>query len=259
MLKISAVIITRDEEERIVPTLQSLDWVDEIVVVDTHSQDRTRELCRKYTDRVYVREWKGYVEQKNYVLQLASHDWVLSLDADERVSEELRAEIGELIKEGMDCDGYYISRKVFYLGRWIKHCGWYPDYKMRLFKKSRARWVGGSVHESCLVEGKVGYLRSPLLHYTYRNISEHLSRNNLYAELSAQDKFHQGERAGIAKLIFFPMATFIKTYFIKLGFLEGVAGLIISVISATYVFLKYAKLWDMWRIEKREKSSPGIK
>jgi len=259
MLKISAVIITKDEEERIVPTLQSLDWVDEIVVVDAHSQDRTRELCRKYTDRVYVREWKDYVEQKNYALQLASHDWVLSLDADERVSEELRAEIEGLIKEGMDCDGYYIPRKVFYLGRWIKHCGWYPDYKMRLFRKSRARWVGGSVHESCQVEGKVGYLRSPLLHFTYRNITEHLSRNNLYAKLSAQDKFRQGERAGIVKMVFFPLATFIKTYFIKLGFLEGVAGLIISVISATYVFLKYAKLWDMWRREKEGKTSPGIK
>jgi len=253
MVKISAVIITKNEEERITPTLQGLHWVDEIVVVDAHSQDRTRELCRKYTDKVYVRKWKGYVEQKNYALQLASHEWVLSLDADERVSEELRAEIEKLRKEGMGCDGYYIPRKVFYLGRWIKHCGWYPDYKMRLFKKSRARWVGGSVHESCLVEGKVGYLCSPLLHFTYRNISEHLSRNNLYAELSAWDKFRQGERASIVKMVFFPFATFIKTYLIKLGFWEGVAGLIISVISASYVFLKYAKLWEMEKTEKRGK------
>jgi len=257
MVKISAVIITKDEEERIAPTLQSLDWVDEIIVVDAHSQDRTRELCRKYTDKVYVREWKGYVEQKNYALQLASHDWVLNLDADEKVSEELKREIEELRKRRMDCDGYYIPRKIFYLGRWIKHCGWYPDYTMRLFRKSKARWVGGLIHESCLVEGKVGYLRSPLLHFTYRNISEHLSRSNLYTELSAWEKFRQGERASILKMFFFPIAAFIKTYFIRLGFLEGVAGLIISVISAAYVFLKYAKLWEMGRREKKGKFSPG--
>ena len=259
MIKISAVIITKDEEERITPTLESLPWIDEIVIVDAHSRDRTRELCKKYTDKVYVREWKGYVEQKNYVLQLATHDWVLSLDADERVSDELRDEIEELRRGGMDCDGYYIPRKVFYLGRWIKHCGWHPDYQMRLFRKSKARWVGGSIHESCLVEGKLGYLRSPLLHFTYRNISEHLKRSNLYAELIARDKFRQGERASILKMVFLPLAAFIKTYFIRLGFLDGVAGLIISVLSANYIFLKYAKLWEMRRSEKEGKLSPGVK
>lgn len=252
MEKISAVLITHNEEHNIAAALESLKWVDEIVIVDAHSQDKTTEIARQYTDKLYFHPWNGYVEQKNFALNKASHEWVLSLDADERVSPELREEIETLRKEGFKCDGYYVPRKARYLGRWIKHCGWCPNYQMRLFQRRNARWVGGSVHERCQVKGSTCYLKNPLLHFTYKNIQDHIERMNLYSTLSAQDKIAEGKKVGLIEIIGAPIAAFIKTYIIRLGFLDGIPGLIISLIIAYYAFLKRAKVWERWAKDVEE-------
>jgi glycosyltransferase involved in cell wall biosynthesis len=244
MKKISATLITFNEEDNIREALESLKWVDEIVVVDAHSQDKTVHIARQYTDKIFVQTWKGYVEQKNYAIKKASFDWILSLDADERVTDELREEIERLRTTGVACDGYFVPRKTFYLGRWIKHCGWYPNYQLRLFRKSKACWIGGSVHERCKVDGVTCYLKNPLLHYTYKNIFDHIERMNLYSSLSAHDRISSGKKTNLIDILGAPIAAFVKTYFIKLGLLDGIPGLIISTIISHYAFLKRIKVWE---------------
>jgi len=243
---ISACIITYNEEKNIAACLESISWVEEIIVVDSLSSDRTVELCRKYTDRVHLKEWQGHVRQKNYALQLARHEWVLCLDADERVSPELRREIEECLStENRSADGYYFPRHSFYLGRWINHGGWYPDYKLRLFKKSRGRWGGKDPHDRVLLDGDGAYLQSDLLHYVYRNLSHQLQTVDSFSSITAAGLDADGERFSPARLVLRPIFKFIGTYVIKRGFLDGLPGFIISVASSFYVFLRYAKLWEL--------------
>ncbi len=244
MEKISATLITYNEEDNIGAALESIKWIDEIVVLDAHSKDKTVHIAHQYTDKIFVQTWKGYVKQKNYAFEKASFEWILSLDADERVTDDLREEIETLRKTGFTCDGYFIPRKTFYLGRWIKHCGWYPNYQLRLFRKSKACWVGGSVHERCKVDGISCYLKNPLQHYTYKNIYDHIERMNLYSSLSAQDRIKKGKKTSLIEIIIAPIAAFIKSYVLKRGFLDGIPGLIVSTVIAHYAFLKRAKVWE---------------
>ncbi|MCD6451703.1 MAG: glycosyltransferase family 2 protein [Acidobacteria bacterium] len=248
--KLSVVIITKDEEENIEEALSSVSFADEIVVVDALSSDRTVEIARRFTDKVFLREWKGYVEQKNFALAKARFPWVLSLDADERVTPELAREIEEVLSARDKADGYFIPRRVFYLGRWIRYGGWYPDYQLRLARREKARFVGGSVHEVMRVEGKTERLSSFLLHFTYKDITEHIERMNLYTSLVAFDRKKEGRRPSLLKLIFSPPLSFIKGYIIKLGFLDGIPGFIIAFLSSCYTFLKEAKLFELYRSEK---------
>ena len=255
MEKLSVTIITYNEEENIRDCLQSVKWADEIVVVDSFSTDKTVEICRGYTDRVYQNRWCGFVEQKNFALSKASHNWILSIDADERVSDDLKEEIIARLKSRTthyNVDGYYMPRRTFYVNRWILHCGWYPDYKLRLFKKDKGRWEGTggtAIHESVKVDGRVGYLKGDILHYSFRDISSHLKTINSYTSISAGEKFKKGERAGILSMLLRPPLNFLKMYFLKRGFLDGIAGFIVSILSSFHVFIKYAKMWELKRNE----------
>lgn len=253
-MKITATVITLNEEHNIAAALESLSWADEIIVVDSESADRTVEIARRFTDRVFVRPWPGYSAQKNFAAAQATNDWIFSLDADERVSEELALEIEQLKGGGGDpqAAGFEMPRLTFYLGRWIKHSGWYPDHKLRLHNRNRARWRGEFVHESLEADGKVERLSGNILHYTVRDASEHHLRMDRYTTLAAQQAFAQGRRASVGSILLSPIAVFLRSYFFKLGFLDGIQGLAIARFAAHYEFLKNLKLWEMRRTMNEE-------
>ena len=243
---ISACIITLNEETNIRDCLESIRWVDEIVVVDALSSDETRAICREYTDKVVERPWEGHIAQKNYALSLATHEWVLCIDADERVSADLRDEIHrEMEDTTRTWDGYYFPRQTFYLGRWIRHGGWYPDYKLRLFRKTKGRWAGVDPHDVVQLDGRAKYLRSPLYHYTYRDIAHHLREMNQYTDIAATQKERAQATFPLAHMLLNPIVKFVRMYIVKRGFLDGIPGFIIAVCGSFYVFLKYAKLWEL--------------
>lgn len=245
-MKISATVITLNEETNLADALRSLDWADEIIVIDSESTDRTLEIARQFTDKVILQKWLGYSAQKNFATEQASYDWIFNLDADERVTPELASELLALKQaENPNCAAFEMPRKVFYLGRWIKHSGWYPDYKVRLYHRNRGRWVGDYVHESVKVEGEVKRLRGELLHYTVHDASEHHLRLDRYTTLAAREAFEKGKSASIAAIALAPLATWIKSYIIKLGFLDGWQGLAIAYFAAQYVFLKNLKLREL--------------
>ena len=248
MPPVTATIITKDEADSIVDALRSLSWADEIIVVDAESRDETVALARQFTNRVYVRPWKGYVDQKNYAASLATHDWIFSLDADERVPAELRAEIEALLSSEPDAHGFRMPRVSFYLGRWMRTTDMYPDYQLRLYDRRHAQWDGMHVHESVKVNsGSAGYLKNELQHYPYKNLSEHLIRMDRYTTLAARQMFEKGMRATRLELLFHPALAFARNYIVKGGFRDGKPGLIISLVNSYYVMLKFAKLWELQR------------
>ena len=256
-MEISAVIITFNEEKRLEPALKSLaGLVSEIVVVDSFSNDNTVKLAKKYTNKVFQRKWTDYTDQKNYANTRTSFPWILSLDADERISTELRKEILEIKKEEPECDGFSIPRQVYYLGKWIRHSGWYPDRKLRLFRKDRARWEGEYVHERLVIEGKIQKLSGSIHHFTYRNISEHLDRINKFSELGAQKLYANGKKCRWHHLVFVPFFRFVKSFFWRAGFLDGYPGFIVSVLNSYSIFLRYAKLREIWKKGERIEPFP---
>ncbi len=240
-MKISAAIITFNEERNIARVIESLRCCDEILVLDSGSNDRTVEIAGKLGARVVEASWHGYAAQKNIAVELAQYDWVLSLDADESLSEALEAEIWQIKKTGPNFDGYTVPRLAQYLGRWILHGGWYPDRKIRLFDRTKAKWVGSFVHESVRVDGTVGHLQSNLLHFTCSSISEHLRTMDRYTTLAAQEIAARQKTISLSRLLFDPPWTFLQTYLLKLGFLDGVEGLAIAYMAAFYNFAKYSK------------------
>jgi glycosyltransferase involved in cell wall biosynthesis len=244
-MKISAAIITYNEERNIARAIESLRCCDEIVVIDSGSNDRTVELATKLGARVLDLAWRGYAGQKNYASECCENDWVLSLDADEALSEALEAEIWQIKKNGPDFDAYTMPRMAQYLGRWILHSGWYPDRKVRLFDRRRAKWVGSYVHESVVVEGSVGRLESSLLHFTCSSLSEHLRTMDRYTTLAAEQLVDQNAQIGWRHLALDPPWTFFRTYVLERGFLDGAEGLAIAHMGALYNFLKYAKAKNM--------------
>ena len=245
--RISACIITKNEQEKVRDCLESVCWVDEIVVVDSHSTDDTVQICREYTDRVIVRDWPGHIEQKNFAIDSASHPWILSLDADERVSETLREEIEKLRNQGLleYADGYRMARRVNYAGHWIDHCGWYPEYKIRLFRKNKGRWGGENPHDLLSCAGSVRTLKGDLLHYSFDSISDHLKTIDFFTTISAKELFKKGKRGSVVALILRPLWCFFRMYFLQLGFLDGRAGFTICTLSSLHVFVKYAKLREL--------------
>jgi len=248
VLPVSAIVITKNEADAIADALASLSWADEIIVVDAASTDDTVAIARRFTDRVYVREWNGYVDQKNHAASLAVHDWIFSLDADERVPEELSHEIRAVLAAEPAARGYRMPRVSFYLGRWVRTTDMYPDYQLRLYDRRHARWDGLHVHESVKVDSApVGYLKSELQHYPYKNLSEHLIRMDRYTTLAARQMFEKGRRATRLELLFHPPVAFARNYILKGGFRDGKPGLIISLVNSYYVMLKFAKLWELQR------------
>ena len=248
---ISACIITFNEEDAIRDCLDSIKWVEEIVVVDSFSQDSTVAVCREYTDKVFQIEWQGHVKQKNCALGYASNEWVLCLDADERVSPELKEEINnQLSVHAHGFDGYFFPRHSYYLGRWINHGGWYPDYKLRLFKKSKGQWGGKDPHDKVILDGTSKHLKGDLLHFVYKDLSHQLQTVDNFSTISASVLEYEGKKFSLLKLLFRSPFRFFEMYVIKRGFMDGLPGFIIAVASSFYVFLKYAKLWEL----KRHKS-----
>lgn len=246
MNSISAVLITRNEAVNVDGALHSLSWADDIVVVDCGSNDATLDICRQYTDRIFHRDWTGYVDQKNFAVEMASYDWIFSLDADERPSPELVSEIQLLRCSGFEHAGYRIPRVAFLMGRWLRHGDWYPDYQLRLFDRRRGRWQGGRVHESVkLRDGKPGLLKGELHHFSYRSLSDYLKRLESYTSLAAADYHDRGKTANAAELLFDPLVTFMKAYFLKRGCLDGLPGFMAAVMGSVSVYFKYAKLYEL--------------
>lgn len=245
--RLSVGVITLNEEEAIGPCLESVRWADEIIVCDSGSSDKTLAIARQYTDRVYVDEWRGFSGHKNLCLDRATSPWYLSLDADERVSPELRDRIQAVLADPAALDGYAVPRRNFFLGREIRRCGWYPDRSIRLFRRERGRFGARAVHEGVEVQGRVGTLDEPLLHYTYSSLREYLERMNRYSTMAALELRDSGRRFRAWDLLARPPATFARMYVLQGGLLEGWRGLLLSVLYAFYTFAKYAKLWELSR------------
>jgi glycosyltransferase involved in cell wall biosynthesis len=246
-VKLTVTVITRNEAANIAAALESVSWADETVVVDSHSTDDTVSIARRLATRVEVREWPGYSAQKNFAADLASHDWILSIDADERVTPALASEIRQVLGTAPTFNGYRIPRVAWYLGRWIRSTDWYPDYQLRLYNRRGARWNERRVHESVAVDGPVGQLQREIEHYPYRDISHHLRTIDRYTTLAAQDQLAAGRRASAWRTFFYPRFAFLRNYILRGGFRDGSVGLVVSLLNSYYVFLKLAKLWELER------------
>jgi glycosyltransferase involved in cell wall biosynthesis len=244
-MRLSVIIIALNQEANLGACLASVRFADEIVVVDTGSTDRTVELARAASARVVVTAWQGFAGTKNFALDQARGDWVFSLDTDERVSAALQTEILAIVQADGPLNGYRVPRKNYFGGRWIRHLGWYPDYTLRLWRRSRGRYRDREVHEEVEVAGAVGTLQAPLDHYSYHNLEEYAARQDRYARLAAREMFKQGRRPRPGELWWHPFFTFLKLYFLKTGFLEGALGLALARQGSRYNFLKYHYLQEL--------------
>lgn len=248
---ITAFIVCCNEEAHIERCLQSVAWCEEIIVVDSGSTDKTLEICKKFTSQIFHREWTGYVEQKQFALSQCTGEWILNLDADEEISPELKEEVQQVLARDklgkVKENGFFISRVVFYLGRWWRKGGWYPEYRLRFARRHKTSWAGTDPHEKAIVEGPTGKLKGELLHYTYKNITDQIARLNRYSSTAAQQLYVKGKKASVSKLIGRPLARFFKFYILKRGYRDGVAGFIVALLETYYVFLKYVKLWELNR------------
>ncbi len=251
-MKISAVIIAFNEEDRLTDALISCqDIADEIIVIDSYSTDKTVEIAKKNGAIIIQNEFKNYGDQKNFAMKQASNNWVLNLDADERISEELKSEILNIkmkdIKDDNDFSAYKIKRKTSYLGRWIKHSGWYPDKKIRLFKKDKSHWEG-RIHEGLIVEGPISSeLNGDILHYTYRDVTDHIKRLNRYSKMQVEDIVKKGKKLLYLRVIILPPITFVRFYVWKMGVLDGFPGFLIALISSWSTAMKYIKAIELNR------------
>ena len=243
MKKISVTVITKNEEKNISDCLKSVSWADEIIVVDSESTDTTVELTKQFTDRIFIRKWEGYVPQKRYALSLAANEWVLSLDADERITPELKEEILNLTPA--DYSGFRIRRKNFLIKKEITSCGWEKDYQLRLFKKDKTDLDERLVHEKFVTEGKVGTLKNPMLHFTFSSFEDYLAKINIYTSLKAQELFKKKKTVGTWTIFSHTVSAFFAFFFIRRGFKDGVYGLMISLLHSVSTMMNYIKLWEL--------------
>jgi glycosyltransferase involved in cell wall biosynthesis len=244
---LSIAIITCNEETNIRRTLESVKWADEIVIVDSGSTDKTVEICREYTDKVFHQDWLGFASQKNLAIDKTGGDWILSLDADEPIEAPLAEEIRTIISSKKTHDGYWIPRKTFFLGKQIRHGGWYPDYNLRLFRKHKGRFEQRAVHEAIKVQGTVGRTRYAIEHLAYPDITSYMSSINKYSSLAVTVMAKKGIgsfKTSPVNIMLRPVFTFLLKYFFRLGFLDGKHGLVLNLFHSYYVFAKYAKAWE---------------
>ncbi|MBW2622334.1 MAG: glycosyltransferase family 2 protein [Deltaproteobacteria bacterium] len=246
METLSVTIITQAEEDNIRASLESVSFADEIIVVDSGSTDRTREICLEYTDKVHHRDWNGYASQKNAAGDMASGDWILNLDADERVTGELAAEIQQaLASPGPGIAGYYLNYKVLFWGKWLSHGGFYPEKHLRLYRREQGSFPQRTVHEALEVRGRTAELKGHIEHYTYKGIEDFISRMQQYSTLSAREYARQGRSTGVVRMSARAIFTFIKMYILRRGFLDGYKGYVVAVLYSVYTFTKYAKLKEL--------------
>jgi glycosyltransferase involved in cell wall biosynthesis len=244
---VSAYVLTFNNRRTIERCLKSLDWVEELVVVDSLSTDGTYEICQRYTEKAYQRPWTGHRDQYQYAADLTTKEWTLFVDADEEIPPELAREIRERVQGGAEgVDAFFVYRRTYYLGRWIRYGGWYPDGEIRLYRRTKGKWEG-ALHAKIVVNGRVESLKNQYLHYTYRNISDQIQTIDKYSRIAAEDMVREGKRFSFFKLFFRPPFRFFKEYLLKSGFRDGFPGLVIIVSTMFYVFIKYAKLWELTR------------
>jgi glycosyltransferase involved in cell wall biosynthesis len=252
MIKLSAVIITFNEDEHLEKCLRSIEGIaDEIIVVDSYSTDRTKEICSQFKVSFVEQKFLGYKEQKNFAVAQASNAYILSLDGDEALSKELQKSVLEL-KENWKLDGYYCNRKNNYCGQWIHHSNWYPDKKLRLFKKGKGEWKGINPHDcySTYNPNSIGEVRGDILHWVFRDYAEHLQKIDRFSSIAAQAYFDLGIKSTIGKIVFRPTWAFLKSYILRLGFLDGLNGFIICVQTFNMTLMKYVKLYELQQKNK---------
>jgi glycosyltransferase involved in cell wall biosynthesis len=247
MKRLSVCVITANEAERLRACLESVAWADEIVVVDADSTDKTVQIAREFTDRVFVRPWPGFAAQKNFALAQATGDWLLSLDADERVPPDARAAVERVLTQDGPQAGYAFPRRNIFWGRWVRHGGLYPDWQLRLFRRGAGEFLDHAVHESVRVTGEVARLAAPLLHASYRDLEDFLTRSNRYSTLAAEDWVRRGRAISARDLVVRPLGRFLSMYVLHAGFLDGWRGLVLAVLYAHYVFLRSLKVWERTR------------
>ncbi len=265
-LPISCCIICGNEEKDLPEAIRSVDFVQEIVVlVDDRTTDKTVEVAQNAIAQgqdlvLKVEPWRGHVAQKNRALELAQQDWALCLDADERVSEELKESIQTLFLNGEPSkEGYSMARLTFYLGKWIRGGGWYPDRKLRLVKRSVAKWGGVDPHDHLQVEGSTEELKGDLLHYSYSEVADHIDKLDLYTSIAARQMEEKGSGSPVLKILYHPPWKFLKMYFLQRGFRDGKVGFILACIGSFYVFLKYAKLWELKRNQRHARTHGAVR
>ena len=252
MTKLTVIVPCRNEERMIRDCLESVKWADEIFVVDSGSTDRTLDIAREYTSRIVVHEYVNSAAQKNWAIPQATHEWVLVIDCDERATPELQNEIRALLEGEPACAGYEVFRKNTFFGKPVNHCGWERDKVLRLFLRDKCRYQDKHVHAEVIVDGKVGVLRGKLEHHTYRSFDQYLEKFGRYTTWSALDMKRQGKKATFWRIFSRPVFRFFKMYFLRQGFRDGTAGLVLCWLAAFSVFMKYAKLWVMQRVDAGE-------
>lgn len=244
MADISVILITKNEEHEIKACLDSIKWVGEIILVDGFSEDATVSIARKYTDKIYQRKWDGYGSQKQYALEKATGEWILSIDADERVTPELKTEILEFIKSPkQDIAGFNVPYKFYFFGHLMRYGGCSREKHLRFFRRSGSRFTQDSVHEGVHVQGKIDTFKNHIIHNSYKDIDEYFEKFNLYTSLDAEKKFARGMRTSVWRF-FICKWVFLNRYIFKLGFMDGVYGLLWALFSSFYALVKYAKLWE---------------
>lgn len=258
-MSISAVIITKDEERNIADCLESVRWADETIVVDAGSVDRTVDIAKAYTPGVFVRSWPGYGPQKNFGIDQAASDWILIVDADERVTAPLREEIQKLMKAGVppNVTGYEIPRRNFFYGRWIQGGGVYPDYQLRLFRRTAGRYDDVLLHERFQIAGRVARLSSPLDHYSMPTIRHHVRKMMRYTTLGAQEKLKTSSHISTMQIGANHLGTIAKTYLLRKGYQDGIHGLIVAMFAGMHTFVKYAKAWEALRPRSETQGARG--
>ncbi len=255
---VSVYVLTFNNLRTIERCLKSLGWAEELVIVDSFSTDGTFEVCKQYTDKACQVAWKGHRDQYQYAADLTTHEWIMFVDADEEVPSELVEEIGRMLKDGAEgVDGFFVYRRTYYLGRWIRYGGWYPDGEIRLYRRDKGRWEG-TLHAKVVVNGGISTLKQQYLHYTYRDISDQIQTIDKYSRIAAEDMAQSGEKFSLFKLLFHPPFRFVKEYLFKSGFRDGLPGLIIVISTMFYVFIKYAKLWELTALSKKEKKDGSL-
>jgi glycosyltransferase involved in cell wall biosynthesis len=248
MPKLSVIIITKNEGENIRACIESVNWADEIIVVDSGSSDATVEICRELGAQVHQHDWPGFGMQKNRALSYADHEWVFSIDADERVTSELRAQLINAMEDG-NKNGYYVPRLSQFCGRFIRHSGWYPDYVLRLFRRTKGRFSDDTVHERVIVDGNTGKLTCPLLHYSYLNQADVQRKTEQYAKAGALQMLKKGKTATFLDAPLRAGWAFIRTYLLRMGFLDGIAGFNVAIMNFKTTYLKYQLLKKLSSVE----------